>query len=296
MKASRLAGFLLLCLLSGSGWLLTLFYPSAIAAPFSTCIHFAMIGLIAALVWLRSRNPRVASELLFAIALAGAALFALPAVVLQITAGAVPEFFSVAMFCAISVMTVLLLGIFSGDAGGMSPRGLIASLVGLGGALRLFPVALPASSRGWRCGILVACSCLVIALASVWMHRLVRGVATAAVVAVASLGSAVALGVYAAFLGWPVIGLHAVAVESFRCGVFDLPVVWLTMWLIREMDPKRMAARFLLAPLVTAVGGYAAMRGGVDLNACVAMALMAAGGVMLLLAGKTEEVTSLHLH
>lgn len=296
MKPSRIAGVALLCVLSGSGWLLAQLCPGELGYPFAGCIHFVLIGVIGLLAWLRTGWPRLAARSAGAIALAGIAVFALPAVVLQVTAGSVSEFFSVALFCSIPVFTVLLLGAWnSTGSGGISSRGLIASVAGLGGALRLFPVELPTSTRGWVFAALLALSCVSIAAACILLHRLLQGARLPAVVAILSFASAAALGSYDTTLGWPVLSLHAVSIQCLRCLVFDLPVVWLTVWLLREVSPQRLCARFLLAPLITAAEGYATMRAGIDLTAAIAMLLIAAGGVMLLLGRESEDVPSLHL-
>jgi hypothetical protein len=80
-----------------------------------------------------------------------------------------------------------------------------------------------------------------------------------------------------------------------RCVVFDLPVVWLTVWLAREMNAARLSARFLLVPLVTVAEGYAVECGPLELKTLLAAGLLCAGGVMLLVWDEPEEVAGLGL-
>jgi drug/metabolite transporter (DMT)-like permease len=80
-----------------------------------------------------------------------------------------------------------------------------------------------------------------------------------------------------------------------RCAMFDLPVVWLTVWLAREISPARLSARFLIAPVVTAAEGYAVERGPLQLTTLLAAGLLCAGGVMLLVREEPEELPGLRL-
>jgi len=172
---------------------------------------------------------------------------------------------------------------------------MVPSVVGLGGALLLSPPESPGSVRRWLfLGLVMGC-CVVVALAGVWMHRLMQGVGVAAAVAVIALGSASALGLYGAAVGWPALGWRVVAGEMLRCIVFDLPVVWLTVWLAREMNAARLSARFLLVPLVTVAEGYAVERGPLELKTLLAVGLLCAGGVMLLVWDEPEGVAGLGL-
>ena len=81
--------------------------------------------------------------------------------------------------------------------------------------------------------------------------------------------------------------------ELVRGAVFDLPVVLGTIWLMGRVDPERLSARFLLAPLVTVVGGYAAEPGPVEARTIAAVGLIAVGGVWVLLKRKTVGAVSI---
>ena len=296
VKGARLWGVVVLCVLSGSGWMLTQAWPSEMAWPFGSCLHFGLIGLVGFGVTALQGGWRGYSwGRATAVGLAGMCLFALPSAVLQIAAGKVPEYTSAAIFCAVPLMTILAASAFGEDEVGRLGGLMVPALIGLAGALLLFPVQSPGSLRRWLfLGLVLGCG-VVVAVAGVWVHRLMRGVDVAAAVAVIGLGSAAALGLYGTAVGWPSLRLAVITTESLRCVAFDLPLVWLTVWLVREISAARLAARFLLVPLVTVVEGYALERGPVAARAIVALVLLCAGGAMLLFKDEPEEVPGLHL-
>ncbi len=298
LKSSTAWGFVGLCVLSGNGWVLVQAWPSAMAWPFAGCIHFALIGCLGLAVAAIRKSLGAASRgRASALIVAGGCLFVLPAAALEFAGGAVSELTSVAIFCAVPVMTILAATTFGLEAEqGTRLRALLApSLVGLGGALVLFPVEVPGSVRRWLFFTLILGCGVTVALASVWMHELLQRVDSALAVAAVGWGSAAMFGLCGVFVGWPEPGARAIAAEGLRCLLFDLPVVWLTLWLMREVSPARLSARFLLGPLVTAVEGYAVLRGGLDLRTVVAILLVGAGGVMLLVRNEPDEVPGLQL-
>ena len=302
----RLAwGVAALCLVSGSGWLLVQAYPSELGYPFAGCIHFAVIGAVTGLYALGAslRNTERRSTgwvSLLTTCVAGVCLFALPAAALQFVGGVVPPVTGVALFCLVPVMTVVCVGYLptlrrsSAELKTM-PGLLMPGVAGMGGALLLFPINLPGSwLRGLAFGTVVAV-CLVVALANIWMHRALQGTRTAPSVAAIALVCALLLGMYGLRVGWPALNAEVLAGEALRCAVIDLPVVWVTVWLMREVHPARLAARFLLAPLVTVLEGYAVARGPVPVRTIVGVALLCAGGLLLLFRREPEELPGLHL-
>ena len=289
-------GFAGLCLLSGSGWLLQQAWPSEMVWPFGSCLHFGVIGLLGlAVSVLRGEWREVSRRRVVCLSLAGMCLFALPSAVLQIAAGKVPAYTSAAVFCAVPLMTVLA-SMAIGDGEGSRSRGLmVPSMIGLAGALLLFPVQTPGSLRRWLFLGLVVVAGIVVAIASVWVHRLMQGIGVAVTAAAIGLGSAAVLGANGASAGWPHLEAGMIAGELLRCAVFDLPLVWLLVWLTREVEPARLSARFLLVPLLTVLEGYALDSGPVEARTIAAVVLLCAGGVMLLVRDEPEELPGLRL-
>jgi drug/metabolite transporter (DMT)-like permease len=297
VKAREAWGVAALCLIAGSGWLLVQCYPSELGYPFAGCIHFAVIGCTAALWAVAARKSGERRALawvpLVSISIAGVCIFALPAAALQLVAGAISPAASVALFCSVPLMTVLCATYLPGSSG--TQRLLVPGVIGMAGALLLFSVNLPGSLWRWICFVMIVAVCLVVALASVWIHQLMQGASVAGAVAAIALSCAALLGIYGETIGWPALNVALVAGEAARCVVVDLPVVWLTVWLMREVPPARLSARFLLGPLVTVLEGYAVVRGPLPVRTLAGAALLAAGGLMLLFKDESEELPGLRL-
>lgn len=282
-----------LSVLAGSGWLLTQAYPSELGFPFAGCIHFALIAFSGLLVAARNGWERWPQRSWAGMATAGICIFVLPGTVLELTAGGISSFTSVALFCAIPVVVVLGAKFFGEEE---SRSNLLwPALVGLLGALLLFPVQIPGSMRRIVCFAAVTVSCVIVGMTSVWMHHLLRGLRVAQAVVVVAVAGTLVLGVYGMTAGWPRVGAALIGGEAARCAVFDLPLVWLLVWLMRDVDPERLSARFLIAPLITAAEGYAIERGPLTAGNIVALALMAAGAAMLLLKEEAQEPPGLGL-
>jgi hypothetical protein len=294
MTASRLWAVVALCVLQGSGWIPAQAWSSEVGYPFAVCIHFAVIGCVATILAMRGGGLRVPFRWSLLVAPAGLGLFVVPVLVLRFAAGVVPEAAGVGIFCAVPVM-ILIGEMLFGDAGSRARGLLLPGVLALGAALLLFQVEPPASPRRWLFFALVAACCVVVAAASIWLHRLLRGVGIASAVAVVGLGGAVVFFAYGANVGWPVLTAHQVAGEVLRGMVFDLPVLWLTLWLVREVDPARLSARFLLVPMVNLAEGYALLRQPVELRAILEMAAMLGGAAMLLVREEPDEPPGLRL-
>jgi hypothetical protein len=142
---------------------------------------------------------------------------------------------------------------------------------------------------------LVCVAVILAGLASVWMYRLLRGIGLAAAVAVVGGANAVFLLVCSGVREddvWRWSGLvSAVSISS----LVDVIEVLLIVWLLREMQPVRFAARYLVIPLLTVLESYILMRPEWTLRMGCGTVLLAAGAGALLLstAGEDETVLSL---
>ncbi len=72
-------------------------------------------------------------------------------------------------------------------------------------------------------------------------------------------------------------------------------VAALTVWLLREIDPVRFSARFLVIPLVTIVEGLALLRPEVTGRMVAGMVLLSGGAAWILMTPREvdEEVLTL---
>ncbi len=294
VKASPLWQIAALCTLAGSGWILTQAWPSQLGYPFAGCIHFICVGCVAASIAWRKPRPGLKLARVISLGVAGVCLFVLPAASLHFAAGAVPETSGLVLFCAIPAMTILGVVCFVDDSG--RSRGfLLPSVVALGGACLLFPLQMPSSLRQSILFGLVAACCFIVAFAGIWMHRFLAGIGTAEAVALVGFSGAIVLGLYGVQVGWPVLGGRLIFAELLRGVIFDLPLVWLALWLMREVDPVRLSARFLLVPLISLLEGYAAMRIRPDVKTSLEMTAVLVGSLILLIKDEPEEIPGLRL-
>ena len=298
MKAFRLCALAALCTISGSEWLLQQAWPVEMVWPFDLCLHFALIGLVGAVTTtLQGSWQQLSWRSAVPLASCGVCLFAMPSAALQIAAGKVPEYTSAALFCLVPLMTSLASSVFASSLGEAShTRGLMMpSIVGIAGALLLFPIESPGSLRRWLFLGLVAASCVTVAITNVRIHQVMTKFRVPAALAVIGTSSAALLALYGASIGWPRIDSGILSREILRCAIFDLPIIWLTIWLARETAPARFSSRFLLIPAVTVLEGFAFEHGPVDARATLAILLLCGGGAMLVFKEEPDEIPGLHL-
>jgi hypothetical protein len=169
------------------------------------------------------------------------------------------------------------------------------ALAGLGGLLLLLPLSFSSSARGWMMLAVVCSAVVLVGLSSVWLYRLLRGLAFANSIAVVGVANAVFLLGWSAFheeFVWRGDGLASVVSIS---SLADVTEVLLITWLLREMCPVRFAARYLVIPLLTVLESFVVMRPEWTVRMGVGTALLAAGGGMLLFLKAGEEETVLSL-
>lgn len=285
MKRMELLGVVALCVWSGSGWLLTEAWPTELSDSFVGMLHFGLIAVVAVVLALRGARgaARLPVRRELEIALVGVMLFAVPTLGLRLARTGMTSFAEVAVFAAVPLVMAVLatLAQEAASEGGLG-QAITPGLVGFCGALLLFPLWVPGSLRHeLALAATVGCAVLV-AWASLRVRVVLDGVDWARAVAI--VAGANALVFAAAWLagGDALPGVRALGVELVRGAVFDLPLVVLTACLMGKVEPERLGARFLLAPLVTVVEGYARERGPLDLRTMAAVALIAGGGVWVL--------------
>ena len=110
-------------------------------------------------------------------AAAAVMFFGIPIVASEYARGSVPSTTRSALFAMVPVVVVMVVA--AGDASGGEERGamrfLVPSLVGIGGLLLLLPMQFSGSVRGRFLLAAVGASVILVGLASVWLHRLLRG-------------------------------------------------------------------------------------------------------------------------
>lgn len=165
-------------------------------------------------------------------------------------------------------------------------------VLGLMGILLVLPVQYPPTSSesgGW----VVLCLALIsVGVGSVWLFGLLRDVALVEAAWVLLSAQACVL----LLAGW----LEGERRQELL--QIPSPLVWLYLlqfvvliWLLREMEPGRLAGRFLLVPLVTVVEGMVVLRPEITVRLVVGVGLLVVGVVGLLRPVETTKSSGLNL-
>jgi len=286
-----------LCILSGTSWVIPRGATDELPPLEQQSLIFGVIGIIAFLlarrtVWSRSRWLRYVR-----LGSAAVGLFGVPAVVAEYARSSVPSISRSALFAAVPVVVVL--GVAAGDTTGREEHGarqfLIPALAGWGGFLLLLPLQFSGTVRGWVMLAIVCAAVVVAGLASVWLYRLLRGLAFAESVAVVGISNAVFLLVWSVACGeilWR--GSSLVSVVSIS-SIVDVIEVLLIVWLLREMSPVRFSARYLVIPLLLVLESYVVIRPEWTVRMGFGTALLAVGAGVLLFWKAGEDETGLSL-
>lgn len=291
MRRLQGLGFALFCLLSGSRWLLDNAFPSDLPILFSQALHYGLIGLVTLVIWSLRRQKTVAvcgNKSWLKIALAGVLLLGLPTL-LQEFARSVAEQDGAALSALgplFVVVSVAAYGRASAGQGMMMP-----ALVGLAGAMLVLPFQLPSTGYGALLFAVLLVAAMLTAVASVWLHELLLGCGIVLAIVLICVGNVAVLGVAATMGGIVSISAAGLRVEVLRCIAFDLPQMFLLVWLLREIVPVRFSVRYLIAPLLTAVEGMIFLHPGLDLRMVAGLLLMA-GGAAALLFWRVEDESS----
>jgi drug/metabolite transporter (DMT)-like permease len=297
MRWTLWIGFAVLCVLSGTSWAIPREMSDGLPPLEQQGIVFGGIGLFALLFAGRRVWSRRMASLYARLAAAAVGFFGVPIVVVEYARGGVPAISRSALFALVPVVVVM--AVASGESAGREERGarlfLMPALVGVGGLLLLLPLAFSSSARGWMMLAFVCAAVVLVGLASVWLYRLLRGVALADAIAVVGLANAAFLLISSAVREEVVWRGNGLASVMSIASLVDLVEVLLIVWLLREMPPIRFAARYLVIPLLTVLESYVVMRPEWTVRMGFGTVLLAAGAGMLLFlkAGEEEAVLSL---
>jgi hypothetical protein len=294
-------GFFVLCLLGASGWLVEGAWPSLLPVAAQDCMHDVAIGLaVGVFGWKKIARGDLGGRSWAKLAIASVCLLGLPTVLIEwarsgVSDGTVAGLFALLPIAVVLVMPQFNLGMEVENGVG---RLLAPALIGLAGALLLVPFALPDSLRSAGMDAVVVLAVVTAASASVWMYRLLHEFAVieavliccfanAALLMVVFLGSSLMAGSGEALrMEW---SWRAAGVEMVKAACFDLPQVWLLLWLMRAVSPVRLSVRALLVPLLTVAEGEAMMRPGIAARTLVGAVLLVLGAWRLMAGGEQEE-------
>jgi drug/metabolite transporter (DMT)-like permease len=232
--------------------------------------------------------------------LIGLGLFVAPAGLVFLADGWVPGLARTALFTLVPVFTLVFEPYAGGGLDRQSHGALLAALASVAGALRVFPVALPASSEAALalCAVILAAACVAAAncKAVVVATELVSK-STSAMAAIAGATAAVAFAAVSAVMERPIWNWETLAPELLWSAVVEVPALLLLFWLMSRMSATRMATRYVIAPLLAILIGATLMRSALVPRTWLGLLSMAGGAAYLLLApaAKAESI-GLSLH
>lgn len=289
MRWSLWLAFIAFCLLSSAGWLFPPLAPEPLPPLVRLALIFGALGGVGLVLCLGQRRRELP---LFYLTMAGLGFFGLPAVFFEWGGGSLSGFSRSVGFAAAPVVVILVMAFAGRDE---VRRLLLPALAGLGGVLLLLPFPVPSSVRGWwMLAGLLAVMVLVAAL-SVWMNDILKPFRLAEAVAVVGLSNALFLLFCAALSGsvaWQWSTLVSAVSISFAA---DAAGVVLILWLLREMAPVRLAARYLVIPLLTVLEGYVILRPEPTVRISLGAALLAVGAGVILFSREAGDEAILSL-
>jgi len=289
MRRSVWVGFVALCVLSSTAWLI----PAAVdvlPAFERQSVLYGAIGLVAVLVGGRKMWDRRRWLDRARLALAGTVFFGVPIGIVEWVRGSVSEISRSAAFAMVPVVVVVALPASDwASRDGESRRFLVPALVALGGLLLIVPFEFSGSTRGKLLLAALIAAVILVGVASVWLYRLLREFGLAEAIAVICLANGVFLAVCGlageSFL-WSLDGLGSVVSWSL---LVDLVEIVLLIWLLREMKPVQFAARYFVIPLVTILEGYAVYRPELTVRMVSGFVLLVFGSWRLLFSRGSDD-------
>ncbi len=288
MSRSSWIAFVLLCILSATSWVI----PHGAELPVleQQGIRYAVIGLVALLLGGRKEwSWGYGLDL----GLVSVGFFGVPVAVLAWTQGSVSAISRSALFAMVPVVVVMTIA--AGDDERGIRRFLVPALAGLGGLLLLLPLGFSGTLLGRLMLGLVCAAVILVGLSSVWLNRLLQGVALTQAVAVVCLANAAFLLVCSVASRDAVWRVSELASVISLGSLVDVMEVVLIVWLLQEMPPVRFAARFLVIPLLTILESYILVRPEVTVRLVCGTILLATGAGVLLFLNTGEEETMLSL-
>ena len=285
--------FAVFCVLSSVDWLLPMAEPDAPSALLQQCFLFALIGLATlGFFALSGRLREFASwRNMIPLTACAIALLGLPLVLLSLASDHLPDVTIAAIFALVPAMVVLALA--QGDDGAYEL--VMPAILGFAGLLFVLPVDLPGSTEGrlWLTAPLAAA--LLVAVESARIHRLLRQTSLLRATVPICLTNAVVLLIACVATGQYHLQRAALTVQFLLANAIHAGVLILLLMLLREIPPARLAARYLVIPLITVAEGFVLVRPEATWQMGFGFVLVVAGTGWLLRKAGTAEGSSLSL-
>jgi drug/metabolite transporter (DMT)-like permease len=303
-KAVPVAALLFLCLLWSLASLRIDLLPAldnqALPTMEKQALPLGLLAITSSLIAISRRANRPQMRQIRSAILIGLGLFVAPAVLVSLSNQGISQLTRVALFSLVPVFTVVLEPHISephisephiSGTTSQQPRGaLIAALLAVGGTLCIFPADIPSSPAAAAAFGAVVLAAACIATASCLAVKAATEspiTTTAAIAGTTALASFAVLGPLLERGRGPWTW-NGIGPELAWSTAVDLPALLLLFWLMTRMSAVRIATRFVIAPLITALFGIALLRPQVSLRDVLGFLLLAAGAGWLLIAPDEE--------
>jgi drug/metabolite transporter (DMT)-like permease len=293
MKRTAWLSFIVFCVLSSGAWLIP-----APTEPDAAFEQHGLLYLITALIlcalqphprWLMDHWQRW-----LRISISGIALFGLPAILAQLTAGSISPYTVSAIFALLPIPAILVLTQQDSNADQTRDvrRFFAPALIVITGLLLLIPTDLPHSTRGLYL-LPLTCACLiVVAIASVRIYDPLQKTTLPQALSIILFTNGCFLLAAAAITGHlSPDNLHPAALISLSNTLY-LAVNILLIVLFRNLAPLLLSTRYLLIPLLTILQGIVLLRPHFTLQMGCGLLLMIGGLAWFFATARAEETRS----
>jgi len=296
-RIASVAGLFLLSLL----WACTLLRwdlmpgSGSIPIPFfeRQALPLIMLALLAGVIAIACNAPWPQGKQIWVCIQVGLGLFVVPATLLDFSDGRLPGVARTALLTLVPVFVVVFEPYIGKDSEWKARSSLLTALAGVVGALLVFPVSIPDSTEaglGFVAVVLAAvcvaaANCLGVAAAT--QLETASGARRSSAAPMAAIaGATAAVGLVAASLLFeqPVWKWNTIAPGQLWTATIETPTLVLLFWLMRRISATRMAARYVLAPLLAILIGVVLLRSLQDVRprTWLGLFLMAASAGWLL--------------
>jgi len=284
--------FAALCVLVSSSWLLPVEADNGPSSIEKQSCFYGVVGLVTLLFARRGLWYRVRQREFEWLRLAGASVMLLGVsdLATEWARAGVPDTSQSALF-ALAPFVVVAFAMTREPMVGEEPgvrRFFAPALAGFGGVLFLLPFSFPVSMRARMMFGVLLLAVVVVGLASVWIHRLLRGLGMMEALAVVCLSNALFLAACGLLSGGSWSGASSLTSISSLCYLLELILL---VWLLREMSPVRLAVRYLVVPLFAVLEGLVILRPAFTLRMGAGLVLLA-GAVGYILLSKSWDSDS----
>ena len=292
MSRRRGIGFAVFCLIGGSQWLADTALPSVLPLFERESLHYLLVGIVAtSMLIVRRRSLRPLQVQWLRLAMASLMLLGIPELLGE-AAHRVSAATRVGLFALVPLLVVVGASSFREEL----TQGrvlMMPALAGFSGMLLLVPFQLPSGTATSLSFVLDFAAVLLTAIGSLWMYGLLRQCGVTSALVILCGANAFLMGLAADLTHQFIVPLTSVLlVELLRCAIFDLPLLLLLVWVLRELFPPKLAVRFLLIPLLSAFEGAILLHTGISLRMACGIILIVIGSGALLFWRATDDLES----